>query len=416
MKVLVVGSGGREHTLCWKISQSKEVEKVYCAPGNGGTRLVAENVDIKANDIDALVEFALKNNIDLTVVGPEEPLVLGIVDRFQEKGLRIFGPDKKSARLEGSKSYAKEFMKKYDIPTAKYQSYESYKDACQDLNSFSYPLVIKADGLCAGKGVEIVDTKEEALKILEEILVDKKFGEQGNRVVIEEYLDGIEMSLLCFVTDNRIIPMESAKDYKKIYDGDLGPNTGGVGAFSPSPLLTKDLEKRIKEEVLDRIEDGLNKENLNYKGILYVGLMIVQGNPKVLEFNVRFGDPETEVLIPRLESDIVELFEKTIGSSLKPSDIKWSQQSCMTVVLTSEGYPGEFEKGFEISIKDKLEKDIILFHNGTEYKKDKLLTAGGRVLSVTALANSLEEARDKIYANIDNISFKGMNFRTDIGK
>ncbi|NLN42100.1 MAG: phosphoribosylamine--glycine ligase [Clostridiales bacterium] len=416
MKVLVIGSGGREHTLCWKIAQSKEVEKVYCAPGNGGTRLVAENVDIKANDIDSLVEFALINNIDLTVVGPEEPLVMGIVDRFQEKGLRIFGPDKKSARLEGSKSYAKEFMKKYDIPTAKYQVYQSYQDAREDLDSFSYPLVIKADGLCAGKGVAIVKTREEALKTLKEILVDKKFGEQGNRVVIEEYLDGIEMSLLCFVTDNRIIPMESAKDYKKIYDGDLGPNTGGVGAFAPSPLLTQELKKKIEEEVLKRIECGLNSENLNYKGILYVGLMIVKGNPKVLEFNVRFGDPETEVLIPRLESDIVDLFENTIDSSLEPSDIQWSQQSCMTVVLTSKGYPGEFEKGFEISIDDSIDKDIILFHNGTEYKKDKLLTAGGRVLSVTALANSLEEAREKIYANIDNISFKGMNFRKDIGK
>ena len=416
MKVLVVGSGGREHTLCWKIAQSKKVEKVYCAPGNGGTRLVAENIDIKANDIEGLVEFALKNKIDLTVVGPEEPLVLGIVDKFQEKGLRIFGPDRECAKLEGSKSYAKEFMKKYDIPTAKYQTYRSFKDACKDLNSFSYPLVIKADGLCAGKGVEIVDTKEDALKILEEILVDKRFGEQGDKVVIEEYLNGIEMSLLCFVTDNKIIPMESAKDYKKIYDGDLGPNTGGVGAFSPSPLLTKELEKRIEEEVLNRIEYGLNRENLNYKGILYVGLMIVEGDPKVLEFNVRFGDPETEVLIPRLESDVVELFEKTIDSSLKPSDIRWSQKSCITVVLTSKGYPGEFEKGFEISIDDSLDQDIMLFHNGTEYKKDKLLTTGGRVLSVTALASSLMEAREKVYSNIDRISYRGMSFRTDIGQ
>ena len=235
-------------------------------------------------------------------------------------------------------------------------------------------------------------------------------------MVIEEYLDGIEMSLLCFVTDNKIIPMESAKDYKKIYDGDLGPNTGGVGAFSPSPLLTKDLEKIIKEEVLDRIEDGLNKENLNYKGILYVGLMIVKGNPKVLEFNVRFGDPETEVLIPRLESDIVELFEKTIDSSLKSSDIKWSQQSCITVVLTSEGYPGEFNKGFEIHIDDSLDKDIILFHNGTRYEKGRLLTDGGRVLSVTALSNSLKEAREKVFSNINRISFEGKCYRRDIGE
>jgi phosphoribosylamine--glycine ligase len=416
VKVLVVGSGGREHTLCWKIAQSQKVKKVYCAPGNGGTRHVAENVGIKANDIEGLLEFALKTKIDLTVVGPEEPLVLGIVDKFQEKGLKIFGPDKKCARLEGSKSYAKEFMKKYDIPTAKYETCYSFQEACNALNSFSYPLVIKADGLCAGKGVEIVDTKEDALRILEEVLVSKKFGEQGSKVVIEEFLEGTEMSLLCFVTQNTIIPMESAKDYKKIYEGDLGPNTGGVGAFSPSPLLTNELDKRIREEVLDRIEYGLHRENLSFKGILYVGLMIVEGKPKVLEFNVRFGDPETEVLIPRLESDIVELFEKTIDSSLKSSDIKWSQQSCITVVLTSEGYPGEFNKGFEIHIDDSLDKDIILFHNGTRYEKGRLLTDGGRVLSVTALSNSLKEAREKVFSNINRISFEGKCYRRDIGE
>lgn len=416
MKVLVIGSGGREHTLCWKIAQSRGVKKIFCAPGNGGTRLVAENVDIKANDIEGLLDFALKNNIDLTVVGPEEPLVMGIVDRFQEKGLRIFGPDGKCARLEASKSFAKEFMEKYGIPTAKYETYNSFQDACKALDDFSYPLVIKADGLCEGKGVEIVDTREDALRILEEMLIDKKFGDQGNMVVIEEYLDGIEVSLLCFVTENRIIPMESAKDYKKIHEGDLGPNTGGVGAFSPSPFLTVELKNEIHKEILEKIEYGLNSEKLNFKGILYIGLMIVEGRPKVLEFNVRFGDPETEVLIPRLEPDIIQIFEKTIDSSLTAEDIKWGQESCITVVLTSEGYPGEYKKGYEIKIDGALDDDIILFHNGTKENDGKLLTDGGRVLSITALGCSLDEAGERVYSNIDRISFEGMGFRGDIGK
>lgn len=415
MKVLVIGSGGREHALCWKIAQSSKVDKIYCAPGNGGTHLIAENVDIKANDIDGLLDFAIRSNIDLTVVGPEEPLVLGIVDRFQEKGLKIFGPDKSCARLEGSKSYAKMFMEKYNIPTAKYKSYDNYKEASLGLEEFDYPLVIKADGLCLGKGVEIVNTKEEAIKVLEDILENKKFGKEGNKVVIEEYLDGTEASLLSFVTDNKIIPMESAKDYKKAYDRDQGPNTGGVGAFSPSPLFTDTLKSRIKEEILDRIQWGLQEEGLNYNGILYVGLMIVKGNPKVLEFNVRFGDPETEVLIPRLESDIVDLFQKTMDSTLVGSDILWKKESSLTVVLTSEGYPFKYEKGFEIEGYDSLDESIILFHNGTRFHGKRLLTDGGRVLSVTALGDTLDKAREKVYSNIDSISFKGMVYRKDIG-
>ncbi|NLY66440.1 MAG: phosphoribosylamine--glycine ligase [Tissierellia bacterium] len=416
MKVLVVGSGGREHALCWKIAQSNKVDKIYCAPGNGGTRLVAENVDIQANDIEGLLDFALKNKIDLTVVGPEEPLVLGIVDKFEEKRLKIFGPDKECAQLEGSKSFAKNFMEKYNIPTAKYRTYEDYEGAIKALEEFSFPLVIKADGLCLGKGVEIVETKEKATRVLEDILKNKKFGKEGDKVVIEEFLHGVEGSLLCFVSGNKLIPMESAKDYKKAYDGDEGPNTGGVGAFSPSPLFTEGLNKRIKEEILSRIEEGLEKEGLNYKGILYIGLMITGEEPKVLEFNARFGDPETEVLLPRLESDIVDLFLKTIDLTLEPKDMVWKKESSLTVVLTSEGYPLSYEKGFEIKGHDELDESIILFHNGTKYDEGKLLTNGGRVLSVTALAPSLDEARDLVYANVDKISFKGMFYRKDIGK
>ena len=415
MKVLVIGSGGREHALCWKIAQSEKVHKLYCAPGNGGTRLVAENVNIEANDIDGLLNFAIENSIDLTVVGPEEPLALGIVDRFQEKGLKIFGPDKKCSQLEASKSYAKEFMKKYNIPTANYKSFNSFDEAIVGLDEFSYPLVIKADGLCLGKGVEICSTREEALKVLEGVLVDKKFGQEGETVVMEEYLDGVEASLLCFVAGNRIIPMESAKDYKRIYEGDQGPNTGGVGCISPSPIFTDELKDRVKRQIIDRMEYGLKKEGLDYSGILYIGLMIVNNQPKVLEFNVRFGDPETEVLLPRLDSDIVELMERTIDSTLDFSHIKWKTDSSLTVVLTSKGYPMSYEKGYEISLCDDLEEGIILFHNGTKYENGKLLTAGGRVLSLTALASSLEEARDRVYSNIDNIQFEGAYYRRDIG-
>ena len=416
MKVLVIGSGGREHALCWKISQSQKVDKLYCAPGNGGIGQVAENIDIKANDIEGLVDFAIKNGIDLTVVGPEEPLVMGIVDRFEEKGLKIFGPNKDCARLEGSKDFSKKFMEKYKIPTAKYRSCDDYEKAVNALEDYSYPLVIKADGLCAGKGVSICNTYKESKNVLKDILEDNKFGEEGKTVVIEEFLDGIEASLLCFVSGSTIIPMESAKDYKKIYEGDRGPNTGGVGCYSPSPLFTQELNEKIKTEILDKISYGLKKEALDFKGILFIGFMIIDNNPYVLEFNVRFGDPETEVLMPRLDSDIVEIFEKTLDGTIESKDIKWLDDNCLTVVLTSEGYPIEYKKGYEIVACEDLDEEIILFHNGTKYEDHKIKTNGGRVLSVTALGDSLEQARDKVYSNIDKISFKGLQYRKDIGE
>lgn len=415
MKVLVIGSGGREHTLCWKIAVSSKVDKVYCAPGNGGTSLVAENIDIEANDIEALLHFAIHHGIDLTVVGPEDPLVMGIVDRFEEKGLRIFGPNKSCARLEGSKEFAKAFMEKYHIPTAKYKSFNSHKGAMEGLDEFSFPLVIKADGLCLGKGVYICNTHKEAREALKEIFLDNKFGEEGNTVVIEEFLDGIEASLLCLVSGNTIVPMESAKDYKKIYDNDEGPNTGGVGCFSPSPLFSKSLKEKLKTEVLHKIMIGFKKENLNFKGILYVGLMMVENQPYVLEFNVRFGDPETEVLLPKLESDIIDIFERTIDSTLNDSHVKWNEKTCLTVVTTSKGYPMGYKKGYEITGHENLGEDIMLFHNGTQNHQGKILTNGGRVLSLTALGNSLEEAREKIYSNINKIQYEGMYYRKDIG-
>lgn len=416
MKVLVIGSGGREHALCWKIAQSKKVDKIYCAPGNGGTGPIAENIKIEANNIEGLLTFAIENKIDLTVVGPEDPLAMGIVDRFEEKGLRIFGPNKSSARLEGSKEFSKEFMEKYNVATAKYKGFDNYKDGLEALDDYSLPLVIKADGLCAGKGVYICNTYQEAKDSLKEILEDNKFGDQGNRLIIEEFLDGLEASLLCFVSGDKIFPLESAKDYKKIYDGDLGPNTGGVGCYSPSPLLTQDLKAKIQRQIIDRISQGLKEENLEFTGILFIGLMIVEGQPYVLEFNTRFGDPETQVIIPRLDSDIVQLFERTLDFTLEASDIKWKDESCLTVILTSGGYPGLCEKGCEITGFEDLDKELILFHNGTKYDKDKLQTNGGRVLSLTALSTSIDDAADKVYSNIERIEFKGIQYRKDIGK
>ena len=389
MKVLVIGSGGREHALCWKISQSQNVSKIYCAPGNGGTESIAENIDIKADEIDKLLKFAIENKIDLTVVGPEDPLCGGIVDEFERHNLKIFGPNKKCAQLEGSKDFSKKFMKKYGVPTAKYKSYTDYEEAISELEEFKLPLVIKADGLCAGKGVIICNSKEEAKDTIKEILNDKCFGDEGNKIVIEEFLEGIEASLLCFVTNGKIIPLESAKDYKKIYENDLGPNTGGVGCFSPSPLFTEEVKSKIQKNVIEKILNGFKEEDLDFKGILFIGFMILDGQPKVLEFNVRFGDPETEVVLPRLKSDIVDLFLKTIDGSLEESDLVWDDKSCVTVVLTSAGYPGSYKKGLEINI-DSLDSSIILFHNGTKYEDNKLLTNGGRVLSEIGRASCRE--------------------------
>ena len=416
MKVLVIGSGGREHALCWKIAESIRVSKVFCAPGNGGTQEVAENININPHEIDKLLDFALKESIDLTVVGPEAPLVDGIVDKFNEKGLRIFGVNEKTAKLEGSKIYAKEFMEKYEIPTAKYRRYTNIDKAIKGLDEFDYPLVIKADGLCLGKGVIICNTKEEGVNTLKSMMEDKIFGTAGEAVIIEEFLEGVEASLICLVSQGKLIPMESAQDYKKIFDNDQGPNTGGVGCFSSSNLFDKELERKIQKEILSKIETGFEYEYLDYSGVLFIGLMLTKDMPKVLEFNVRFGDPETEVLIPRLENNIVDILQKTLDGNLREEDLVWTDKKCVTVVATSEGYPGKYEKGKEITGLKDLDEDILLFHNGTKIKDGKVYTNGGRVISVTALGDTLEEARNKIYKNMDKIYFDGMYYRRDIAK
>ena len=412
MRVLVIGNGGREDAICKKISESKKLTKLYCSEGNAGTLRYAENVKLKSND--EILDFAEKNNINLVIVGPEVPLCEGIKDKFDNTNIKVFGADKESAKLEGSKDFAKEFMLKYNIPTAKYETVTSKSEGEKVIKHFAYPLVIKADGLCAGKGVKICQNELEAKEYLKELFEEKIFGKEGTTAVIEEFLEGKEASLLCFVSDGNLIPMESARDYKRIYDGDKGENTGGVGCYSPNELFNEDLKKSIKP-VLEKISYGLKQENLAYSGILFIGFMIKNNEPKILEFNVRFGDPETEVVLPRMESDLIDVIEKSIEGTLKAEDLTWKKEKCMTVILTSKGYPLKYEKGKEISGIENVDEDIYVYHNNTEFKNNKILSAGGRVLSVTALGSDFEEMRKRIYKNIEKINFENKTFRKDIG-
>ncbi|WP_432662858.1 phosphoribosylamine--glycine ligase [Wukongibacter baidiensis] len=415
MKVLVVGSGGREHTLVWKISQSPRVEKIFCAPGNAGIGAMAELVNIKAEDIELLLAFALEKDIDLTVVGPEVPLVDGIVDRFTEEGLKIFGPNKACAKLEGSKAFAKDFMIRHDIPTAMYKEYTSADEAINDIGIYGFPMVIKADGLAAGKGVIIAQNESEAHEALSMIMKDKKFGNAGTKVVIEEFLDGIEASVLCFVDGDTIVPMVSAQDYKKVFDGDMGPNTGGMGTYSPSVIYNEDIKEKSHNEILMPFIEGLKADGLNFKGIIFIGLMIKNGELKVLEFNTRFGDPETQVVLSRLETDLIEIIESILEGNLKNQEIKWSDKKAVCVVLASEGYPEKYEKGMVIEGLSKVENSVV-FHAGTKLQDEKVVTNGGRVLGVVATADTIDIARDIVYKDIEKINFKGKQYRKDIGK
>lgn len=412
MKVLVIGNGGREDAICKKISESNKCTKLFCSKGNAGTLRYAENVELNTNE--EIFQFSKNNNIDLVVIGPEAPLCEGIVDLFKGSNIRVFGANKKSARLEGSKDFAKKFMKKYDVPTARYETIKSIEEGKKAIENFSYPIVIKADGLCAGKGVRICNTKEDVLDYFKELFEDKIFGKEGSTVVIEEFLRGKEASLLCFVSKGNLIPMESARDYKRIFDNDEGENTGGVGCYSPSELFNEELKLQI-EKILEKISNGLKKENLEYSGVLFIGFMIDE-DAKVLEFNVRFGDPETEVVLPRMESDLLLAIEKSLDGSLEREDLKWKKEKCLTVILTSRGYPKNYEKGKEISGIDSVDKDIYVYHNNTKVNGSKILTDGGRVLSVTALGNSYDEIREKVYRNIEKISFETKQYRKDIGK
>ncbi len=415
--VLLVGSGGREHTIAWKMKQSKTVEQIFCLPGNAGISEIAECVDISVNDIDGICEFAKNNDIDLAVIGPEDPLAKGIVDELEKSGIRTFGPNKKCARLEASKSFTKEFLLRHNIPTARYKEYENAEELKKDVGIFGYPMVLKADGLAAGKGVIIAEDRDSALKGIDELMVEDKFGEAGNRVVVEEFLTGIEASMLCFVDENTIVPMESAQDYKRIFDGDKGENTGGMGTYSPSRLFDKNLTNKIRMEILEPTLEGFKKDGLDFKGVLFIGLMIKGDDVRVIEFNNRFGDPETQVVLRRLDTDIVEIFEAVVDNKLAGIDIKWTEEHVACVVLASGGYPKLYEKGKVIKGLKDVEDDVIVFHAGTKFnEKGETVTSGGRVLGVIATGNTHEEAVKKVYANVEKITFEGMQYRKDIGK
>ncbi|HBG8549223.1 TPA: phosphoribosylamine--glycine ligase [Clostridioides difficile] len=416
MKILVVGGGGREHAICWKLSKEKNVEKIYCAPGNAGIADVAECVNIGDTNIEELLKFAKENEIGLTIVGPEVPLVMGIVDEFEKEGLRVFGPNKKCAQLEGSKAFSKEFMIKHNIPTAKYKEYTNLEDAISEIDSFGYPVVIKADGLAAGKGVVIPENREDAIATLKEMMSDKKFGAAGDKIVIEEFLKGIETSILAFVDNNTIVPMASAKDHKKVNNYEQGPNTGGMGTFSPSEIYTEELANKVKDTVLEKTLEGFKKDGLNFKGILFVGLMITEDGEKVLEYNVRFGDPETQSVLFRLETDLHEIMEAILDNKLKDIEINYSDEEAVCVMLTSGGYPDSYEKGKIITGLENLDDDIVVFHSGTKMLDGNLVTNGGRVIGITAKSVTVKDAAEKVYENIKKINFEGMHYRTDIGR
>lgn len=415
MKILIIGGGGREHAIAWKLSNENNVKTIYCAPGNAGIAEVAQCININDSNIEELLNFAKDNQIDLTIVGPEVPLVKGVVDEFEKEGLKIFGPNKECSQLEGSKAFSKDFMIRHNIPTANYKEYTNIDEAIAEIDNFGYPLVIKADGLAAGKGVVIPQNREEAIATLNEMMRDKKFGNAGEKIVIEEFLKGIETSILAFVDNDTIIPMVSAKDHKKVYNHEQGPNTGGMGTFSPSEIYTDKLAKEIEENVLKPTLEGFKKDGLHYKGILFIGLMITEDGAKVLEYNVRFGDPETQSVLFRLKTDLNKIMESILENRLNEIKIEYKKEEAVCVMLTSGGYPDVYEKGKLIEDLSELDKNIVVFHSGTKISDGKLVTNGGRVLGITASANTVEEAARKVYENINKISFEGMHYRTDIG-
>ncbi|KKM10399.1 phosphoribosylamine--glycine ligase [Clostridiales bacterium PH28_bin88] len=415
MKVLVVGGGGREHALVWKIVQSPRVEAVYCAPGNAGIARHARCIPISAEDIQGLLDFAWGERIDLTVVGPEAPLVAGLVDTFEEAGLKVFGPRENAAEIEGSKALAKEIMEKYGIPTARYATFTGPAAARDYIRQHGAPCVVKADGLAAGKGVTVAMTVDEALAAVETIMEDLAFGAAGERVVIEEYLEGEEVSVLAFTDGETVVPMASAQDHKRVFDGDQGPNTGGMGAYSPAPVYTDQLHEQVIREILVPTVRGMAAEGRPYRGVLYAGLMVTKDGPKVLEYNARFGDPETQPILMRLETDLVEIIESILAGRLAGQPVRWKDEAAVCVVLASGGYPGDYQKGKVITGLDQVPAGVEVFHAGTALKDGQVVTAGGRVLGVTALGATIREAINTAYEAIKPIHFEGMHYRTDIG-
>ena len=419
MKVLIIGSGGREHAIAWKVAKSPKVEKIYCAPGNGGISQVAECVPIGAMEFDKLAAFAKEKEIDLTIVGMDDPLVGGVVDVFEKEGLRVFGPRKNAAILEGSKAFSKDLMKKYHIPTAAYENFDNPEAAIAYLKEKAeFPIVLKADGLALGKGVLICNTLEEAEEGVKTIMLDKKFGSAGNTLVIEEFMTGREVSVLSFVDGKTIKTMTSAQDHKRAKDGDQGLNTGGMGTFSPSPFYTKEIDEFCQKNIYQPTVDAMAAEGREFKGIIFFGLMLTEKGPKVLEYNARFGDPEAQVVIPRMKNDMVEVCEACIDGTLDQIDLEFEDNAAVCVVLASDGYPVSYEKGFPIEGLENFEgkEGYYVFHAGTALKDGKIVTNGGRVLGVTAKGATLKEARKNAYAATEWIQFENKYMRHDIGK
>lgn len=414
MRVLVIGSGGREAAIAYALNKSSKVDELYCLPGNPGMGEIATLINGSVEDLDFILKTVEDLKIDFTVIGPEVPLCMGLADLLESHGHKVFGPTKVAATLEGSKAFSKDFMKRHNIPTAEYVEVDEYEKAVESLKNFTYPLVIKADGLAAGKGVVICEDEEMALKTLKEFMLDGALNNAGSKLVIEEFLKGFECSLLCFTDGETIIPMPTVKDHKQIYDNNKGPNTGGMGTVSPNPFMP-DFSKEMLDSILIPFINGLKEDNMDYRGVIFIGLMIKDNKAKVLEFNVRFGDPETQSIMLRLESDLFDIMYATSTKNLKDISVKWNDDTVCTLVLASGGYPGSYPKGLEIKNLDKLDDDIIVFHAGTKIVDNKLLTNGGRVLNICAKGNNLQEARAKVYKAAEVIDFEGKYYRKDIG-
>jgi phosphoribosylamine--glycine ligase len=416
MKVLIVGGGGREHAIAWKLAQSPKVTEIVCVPGNAGIADVARLVTGDAEDVGQVVSIVKSENPDLVVIGPEVPLAKGLTDALEATGVAVFGPNKKCSRLEASKSFTKAFLARHDIPTAKYTEFTDKDELIKNVGLYGYPMVLKADGLAAGKGVVLAQNADEAKTAIEDMMGARVFGEAGDKVVVEECLKGVEASVLCFVDGSAIVPMASAQDYKRIYDKDEGPNTGGMGTYSPSLVFTDELEQQIKTRILTPTFEGFKKDGLDFKGVLFIGIMITNEGPKVIEFNNRFGDPETQSVLRRMESDLLDIFLAVTEDRLAEQEIKWSQARAVTVVMASGGYPGSYEMGKEITGLDTVSNGTVVFHAGTKFGPDgEVLTAGGRVLGVSATGKTHEEARSRAYEDVKKINFEGATFRSDIG-
>ncbi|WP_438448106.1 phosphoribosylamine--glycine ligase [Gorillibacterium sp. sgz5001074] len=414
MRVLVIGRGGREHAIVWALKKSPKVKELYCAPGNGGIATLAECVPVSELDFEGISRFALDNSIDLVMVAPDDPLVAGLVDHLEEKGIPAYGPRKNAAIIEGSKVFTKDLMRKYSIPTAAYGSFETYEEALAYVREQGAPIVIKADGLAAGKGVIVAQTLEEAEKALREIMLDKVFGESGNCVVIEEFLTGQEMSLLSFVDGTTVRPMVPSQDHKQVFDNDKGPNTGGMGTYSPLPHIPESVVQEAIETIVKPTAEAMVKEGRPFRGVLYAGLMLTEKGPKTIEFNARFGDPETQVILPRLETDLLDIFLATINGRLADLELSWSDEAAVCVILASKGYPGTYPKGLPITGLENVSSDAMVFHAGTAVQDGVTVTNGGRVLGVVGKGKDIAEARDRAYAEASKISFDGVHYRTDI--